>query len=100
MQQAALPTWRGLLHAYTFWFAAAGAIALVATADSGRERVAAAIYGLGLCGLFAASGTYHRWRGDPRHKALLRRIDHSMIFVFIASSYAPIGLLVLHAPLS
>jgi hemolysin III len=100
VQQAALPRLRGLLHAYTFWLAAAGAIALVATADSGRERLAATIYGLGLCGLFAASGLYHRWRWDPRHKPLLRRIDHSMIFVFIAASYTPIGLLVLDSTLS
>src|SRR3954470_1483715 len=60
-----------------------------------RARRAAAIYGVGLCGLFAASATYHRWRRDPRWKPVLRRVDHSMIFVFIAASYTPVALLVL-----
>src|SRR5205085_890786 len=57
-------------------------------------------YGVGLCGLFAASATYHRWRWHPRWKPLLRRIDHSMIFVFIAASYTPVALLVLSTPTS
>ena len=32
-------------------------------------------------------------------KPVLQRIDHSTIFVFIAASYTPIALIVLHAPL-
>jgi len=94
----AVPRLRGLLHAYAFWFAVAAAIALVVTAPDGRARLAAAIYGVGLCGLFAASATYHRWRRDPRWKSVLRRVDHSMIFVFIAASYTPVALLVLDGP--
>lgn len=95
-----LPRLRGVLHAWAFWFALAAAIALVATADGGRARLAAAVYGAGLCGLFAVSATYHRWRWHPRFKPLLRRLDHSMIFVFIAASYTPVALLVLEAPIS
>jgi hemolysin III len=95
-----VPTLRGVLHAYATWFAAAAAAALVAIAPDGRARLAAAIYGLGLCGLFATSATYHRWRGEPRFKALLRRLDHSMIFVFIAASSTPVALLVLSGALT
>ena len=58
-------------------------------------RVAASIYGLGLIALFAGSATYHRWRWDPRWRPLLRRIDHSTIFVFIAASFTPVAVLVL-----
>ena len=61
-----------------------------------RRAIAAVVYGLGLCALFAGSGTYHRWRWDLRWRPLLRRIDHSTIYVFIAASYTPIALLVLH----
>lgn len=96
----ALPRLRGVLHAYAFFFAVAAAAVLIVTADGGRARLAAAIYGAGLCGLFAASATYHRWRWNPRFKPVLRRIDHSMIFVFIAASYTPVALLVLDSPLS
>ncbi len=96
----ALPRLRGVIHAYAFFFALVAATTLTVSADGGRARVAAVIYGAGLCGLFAVSATYHRWRWDPRYKAMLRRADHSMIFVFIAASYTPIALLVLDAPLA
>ncbi len=57
--------------------------------------MACAIYGTGLCALFAASGLYHRWRWSPRWKPLLRRVDHSTIYLFIAATSTPIALLVL-----
>jgi hemolysin III len=57
--------------------------------------VVAAVYGAGLCALFGGSGLYHRWRWHPRWRPLLRRIDHATIYVFIAASYTPVGMLVL-----
>jgi hemolysin III len=95
-----IPLLRGRLHLHALWVAAAAAVVLVAIAPTGRARVAALIYGVGLCALFGASALYHRWPGSPRVKPLLRRIDHSTIFVFIAASYTPVGLLVLEPPLS
>ena len=89
------PLLRGLLHAYAFWVALAAGAVLVALAPDATARIAALIYGIGLCALFAASGLYHRWRWDPRWRPVLRRIDHSTIFVFIAASYVPVALLVL-----
>ena len=70
-------------------------VVLALYAPTGLSRVAALVYGVGLCSLFAASGLYHRWRWNPRWRPLLRRIDHSTIFVFIAASYTPVALLVL-----
>ncbi len=93
------PRLRGVSHAYAFWAALAAAIAFVTLAATPSARVAAAVYGAGLCALFAGSGLYHRWRWHPRWRPLLRRIDHSTIFVFIAASYTPIALLVLTGPL-
>jgi hemolysin III len=94
------PLLRGVSHAYAFWAALAAAIVLTTLAPEGTPRVASVVYGAGLCALFAASGTYHRWRWNPRWKPLLRRIDHSMIFVFIAASYTPVAALVLEPPSS
>jgi hemolysin III len=94
------PLLRGVSHAYAFWAALAAAVVLTAVVPAGTPRIAALIYGVGLCALFAASGTYHRWRWDQRWRPLLRRIDHSTIFVFIAASYTPVGLLVLKPPTS
>ena len=94
-----VPRLRGVSHAVTFWIALAAAAVLVALAPDADARTAAVIYGAGLCALFGGSGLYHRWRWDPRWRPLLRRIDHSTIFVFIAASYTPVGLLVLDGSL-
>jgi hemolysin III len=99
-REEVVPRLRGLLHAWAFWFAIAAAGILVIVAYDGRARIAAVIYGVGLCALFGASAAYHRWPGHPRWKPVLRRVDHSTIFVFIAASYTPIALLVLNGPLS
>ncbi len=93
------PLLRGVTHAYAFWVALAAALVLTALVPAGLPRVASVVYGIGLCGLFAASGTYHRWRWNPRWRPLLRRIDHSTIFIFIAASYTPVALLVMHGTL-
>src|SRR4051812_37637432 len=95
-----IPLLRGVSHAWAFWFALAGAVVLILLAPSATAVTAAAIYGAGLCALFAGSALYHRWRWDPRWRPLLRRIDHSAIFVFIAASYTPVALLVLDGTLS
>jgi hemolysin III len=93
-----IPRLRGRLHQHAVWVSGVAAAVLVAVAPTERARVAALIYGAGLCALFGASALYHRWPGSPRFKPLLRRIDHSSIFVFIAASYTPVGLLVLKPP--
>jgi hemolysin III len=94
-----VPRLRGVLHALAFWFALIAAVILVVIAPTGKATLAAVVYGAGLCALFGVSATYHRWRWNPRWKPILRRIDHSTIFLFIAASYTPVALLVLHSPL-
>ena len=94
-----MPTWRGVLHAYAFWFALAAAGILVSVAPSAEARAASCIYGAAMCALFAVSGLYHRWRWDPRWRPLVRKLDHSTIFVFIAASTTPMAVLVLDGPL-
>ena len=99
MSAAAVPLLRGRLHQCAVGVAVVAAVALITVAPEGRPRLAAAIYGAGLCALFGMSALYHRWPGPIRFKPVLRRLDHSAIFVFIAASYTPIGLLVLAPPL-
>ncbi len=92
---ADVPRLRGVSHAVAFWAALLAAAVVVVLARGGTARAAAIVYGAGLCALFGGSALYHRWRWDPRWRPLLRRIDHSTIFVFIAASYTPVCLLVL-----
>ena len=93
-----LPSLRGRLHQHTIWFSLAAVVLLVALAPAGTARLTAIIYGVGLNALFATSALYHRWPPSSRWKPILRRIDHSVIFVFIAASYTPIAALVLDPP--
>ena len=90
-----IPRLRGVTHAWTFWIALAAAITLIVVTPAGSQRVAAAIYGAGLCALFGGSALYHRWRWHERWRPILRRIDHSTIYVFIAACYTPVAVLVL-----
>lgn len=94
-----VPRLRGVSHAAAFFLAAGAGLRAVALAPAGRATVAVAIYGVGLVALFGGSALYHRWPAPGRVKAALQRLDHSTIFVFIAASYTPIALLVLHGVL-
>jgi hemolysin III len=96
----ALPSLRGRLHLHTIWFSLAAATLLVVFAPAGTPRLTAAIYGVGLNALFIASAVYHRWPPGSRWKAVLRRVDHCVIFVFIAASYTPVAALILEPPSS
>lgn len=94
-----VPRLRGVLHAAAFPLSIVAAAVVIVLAPAGRASLAVAIYGAGLIALFGVSGLYHRWRGSARLKALLRLLDHGTIFVFIAASYTPIALVVLHGAL-
>ena len=45
--------------------------------------------------LFGTSALYHRINWGPRAHGVLKRLDHSMIFIFIAGTYTPIAVLTL-----
>ena len=60
--------------------------------------VASAIFGVSLILLYAASSLYHLLPLSSRGTAILRRLDHVMIFVLIAGTYTPVCLLPLHGP--
>jgi hemolysin III len=98
---SARPLWRGRTHAWAFVAALVGGIVLVALAPDGRARLALAIYGASLAGLFGVSALYHRipWRSASA-RLWMKRADHSMIFVVIAGSYTPFALLVLHGTMA
>jgi hemolysin III len=91
------PRLRGVLHQWAFAVSLAAGAGLVLEADSPRARLATAIYALSVAALFGTSALYHRvtW-STPRARRWMRRLDHTMIFVLIAGSYTPFGLLVLH----
>lgn len=95
MEAFDIPRLRGVSHAYAFFVAVVAVALLIVFTPGGEPRMAAAVYGVGLCALFGGSALYHRWRWNPSWRPWLRRIDHSTIYLFIAASYTPVGWLVL-----
>jgi len=87
------PLLRGVSHEIAAGLALAGAVALTVLAPAGRARAGAAVYGASLVTLFAVSALYHRPAWGPRARLLMRRLDHSAIFVLIAGTYTPLCLL-------
>lgn len=53
------------------------------------------LFGVGMLLLYAASTTYHAVMAKDRVIYFFRRLDHSMIFVLIAGTYAPFCLITL-----
>lgn len=88
--EAYKPRYRGRLHQVAFFVSIPAAIALFVSADSRDARVACAIYGFSVVGLFFTSSLYNRLSGTPGMRSWMRWLDHSMIYVLIAGSYTPV----------
>ena len=65
---------------------------LVLLADSTRDYVGAAVFGASLILLYTTSGIYHVMPLRARVRGVMRRLDHSMIYVLIAGTYTPFAL--------
>ena len=87
------PRLRGWSHLLACVAALALAPLLIVFSPGGRA--AAAIYAVAVIGVFGVSGTYHCVFWHTGLRGLMRRLDHSMIFVFIAATYTPFALFVL-----
>lgn len=92
--RAVKPRFRGVSHEWAFFLSIGLGVALLTIADTTLKLVAVAVYSLSLCGLFGTSALYHRinWR-NSRARMLMRRLDHSMIFLLIAGTVTPFALL-------
>jgi len=92
--RAVKPRFRGVSHEWAFFLSIGLGIALLTIADSTLKLVAVAVYSISLCGLFGTSALYHRinWR-NSKARMLMRRLDHSMIFLLIAGTVTPFALL-------
>ena len=91
----ARPRYRGKLHAISAFLAPPAAAAMIINARPGRKRAAAAVYGVGMCSMFAVSGTYHRLSRSKKMAGVMRRLDHSTIYVMIAGTWTPVAVAVL-----
>jgi hemolysin III len=89
------PRLRGRLHQVAFFMSIPAGIVLVALAGGARARAAAAVFAVCMTGLYGISAAYHRGSWSERARLVMKHLDHSMIFIFIAASYTPVALLAL-----
>jgi hemolysin III len=92
---AVKPRLRGWLHAGTFPLAVAAGIVLICVAPTTAGRVSASVYTVTAALLFGTSAVYHRGTWSPRVHGVLKRLDHSNIFLIIAGTYTPFAALLL-----
>ena len=89
------PILRGYSHLVGAIVAPFGMLTLLLVADSPRGIVGGAIFGSSLIILYSTSAIYHLVPLGRRLRALVRRLDHSIIFVFIAATYTPFALMLM-----
>ncbi|MBS2024847.1 MAG: hemolysin III family protein [Deltaproteobacteria bacterium] len=87
------PRLRGVSHELAAYATVPAVILLLRHAHSPTARLAATVYGLSLAALFGVSAIYHRVFWPLATRKVLGRVDHSAIFLLIAGTYTPIGLL-------
>jgi hemolysin III len=94
------PRLRGRLHQYAFFVAlACGAVlcSIAGTRPGVAPLISCLVYSITVCGLFGTSALYHRRIWSDRGYQIMRRADHSMIFISIAGTYTPFCVLLLPA---
>ena len=91
------PRLRGWLHAGTFPVAVLAGGLLSWLAPEGKARIGAVVFTVTAALLFGTSAVYHRFTWSLRMQLLLKRLDHSNIFLIIAGSYTPFALCLLPA---
>ncbi len=89
------PKLRGVLHELAFYVAVGLGIPLSLTAEGGKARLSAIVFSTCVALCFGASALYHRPTWRPRARSWLARADHAGIYLLIAGTYTPFGLLVL-----
>ena len=87
---------RGVFHLYAFFVSLIVGGLLIAAASPGRTQLAAAVFATAVAVMFGASALHHRVTWNERGYRWSRRIDHAGVYLAIAGTYTPFGLLVLH----
>lgn len=82
--------------------AAGGLVVLLVRAAvqgaDGMTALSVLLFGLSLIALYSASAAYHYSLRGEKTLRVLKKLDHSMIYVLIAGSYTPVVLKYMEAP--
>ncbi|MCL2544008.1 MAG: hemolysin III family protein [Nocardioidaceae bacterium] len=90
------PKLRGWLHAISTPLIIAAGTVLITLSPTAATRIGSSLYVASALLLFGVSAIYHRGKWSPRVWQFLNRLDHSNIYLFIAGSYTPFAITLLH----
>lgn len=87
------PLLRGHFHQALF-FVFLGACFLLGLKSHTRIQYATTIiYSIGALSMFGVSALYHRIHWSTQARLMMKRLDHSVIYIMIAGTFTPISLL-------
>ena len=89
------PRVRGVLHQYAFFASLVVGVLLVVGAEDGIPRLSAFVFAASVAAMLGVSALYHRVVWPPAPRRWIRRLDHAAIFLLIAGTYTPFGLVAL-----
>jgi hemolysin III len=92
----AKPLLRGMLHAAGLVAAVVVGAFLIAAVHGARASIAASVFAVSVMVMLAISTLYHRVTWKPKARLWMRRLDHAGIYLLIAGTYTPVGLMSLH----
>jgi len=92
---AVKPLLRGWIHLGMAPLALVAGLVLVVASPTPVARWTTAVFAITSVLLFGTSAVYHRGTWSPRVAGVLRRLDHSNIFLIIAGTYTPLAALLL-----
>lgn len=88
---------RGVLHGSAAVVSLIGLVTLLT--HSPPERLpATALFGIALVAMFTISALYHSVPWSHTWKTRMQRLDHSVIFVVVASTFTPLAIAALEGP--
>lgn len=90
----ARPRFRGALHQAAFFVACV--VGVVFVARSGSRVGSATVFAVSAAAMLGASALYHRVTWSPRVRPWMRRVDHAGIYLLIAGTYTPVGMISLN----
>jgi hemolysin III len=91
VEKPTIPRLRGVSHEVAALVFPIMGVAAVLVAGSLATKAAVGVYTVGVTSMYATSASYHRVDWAPAAKSRMRRLDHSMILVAIASTYTPVA---------
>lgn len=89
------PLLRGYFHQAMFFISLGACILLISKSVETVSTVSTSIYSLGLLLMFGVSALYHRINWNIEQRQLMKKLDHSAIYIMIAGTFTPVCLLAL-----